>query len=76
MGDIVYKSILEWLKNIPPDTPSQYMENLNKYKEIIDRTPNKFLKQHLDNSIKDEQYELAQHIKDTADKRGFDLKNT
>ena len=52
---------------------SEYLENLPAYKEIIDNTPNKFLKFHLENAIKDEQFELAQYIKETAEKRKFNL---
>ena len=61
------------IDNIPEDTHEEYLMKLNKYKEIIDKTPNKFLKFHLKDQIKKEHYELARYIKETALKRGFDL---
>ena len=61
------------IDNIPEDTHEEYLMKLNKYKELIDKTPNKFLKFHLNDQIKKEHYELAQYIKETALKRGFDL---
>lgn len=63
--------IINLLENIPLDTREQYLDKLAKYKEIIDKTPNKFLDFHLNDSVKKEHYELAQHIKDTANFRGF-----
>ena len=59
--------------DLPEDTHDQYLSQLDRYKEIIDRTPNKFLRFHLDDCIKKERYELAQYIKDKAQSRGFDL---
>lgn len=56
-----------------PETHESYLKNLSSYKGIIDRTPNKFLDYHLKNAVNQEQYELAQHIKETAEKRGFIL---
>ena len=67
------KIIYNWLENIPNDTHEEYLNKLDKYKEIIDRTPNKFLKFHLDYCIKKEHYELAQYIKDKALDRGFNI---
>ena len=62
---IVYKIFNHYRKPI--------FDELNKYKELIDKTPNKFLKFHLKDQIQKEHYELAQYIKETALKRGFDL---
>ena len=61
------------IENIPEDTHEEYLSKLDKYKEIIDKTPNKFLKFHLDDCIKKERYELSQYIKETALTREFDL---
>lgn len=66
-------SLFDFLEDIPPETHEKYLQNLPKYKEIIDRTPNKFLDFHLDDSIKKERYELAEYIKQTAIKRNFIL---
>lgn len=55
---------------IPHD---QYLKNIPAYKKIIDDSPNKFLSFHLKNSIKDEQYEIAEYIKQTAIERNFEL---
>ena len=56
------KTILNWIENIPKDTHEQYLTKLDKYKDIIDRTPRKFMNFHLDDCIKKEHYELAQYI--------------
>lgn len=65
--------IIKWIEDAPEDTHEQYLSNLDKYKVIIDKTPNKFLKFHLDDCIKKEHFELAQYIKDKAESIGFDL---
>lgn len=70
---MIEQIIHNWLENIPEDTHEEYLSKLDKYKEIIDKTPNKFLKFHLDDCIKKEHYELAQYIKDKALTRGFNL---
>lgn len=61
------------LENLHTDTHEQYLSNIDAYKDIIDRSPNKFLKFHLDDCIKKEHYELAEYIKQTAIKRNFEL---
>lgn len=50
-----------------------YKFSLEQYKCMVDESSNKFLKQHLDNSIENEQYELSQYIWDLAKKRGVEL---
>lgn len=65
--------IIKWIEEAPEDTHEEYLSKLDKYKIIIDKTPNKFLKFHLDTCIKKEQYELAQYITEKAINRGFDL---
>lgn len=65
--------VFEWIENIPKETHEEYLNNLDKYKVIIDKTPNKFLKFHLNDCLKKERYELAQYIKDKAMTRGFDI---
>ena len=67
------EQIFNWIDNIPEDTHEEYLSKLDKYKVIIDKTPNKFLKFHLDDCIKKEHYELAQYTKDKALTKGFDL---
>lgn len=54
------------------DRPEQ--EKLERYKVIIDKTPDKFLQYHFDWSIKSEHYELSEYIKQTAEKRNLKLK--
>ena len=63
------------LDNLPPDTHEEYLSKLKTYKGYVDDSPNKFLKFHLDTALKLEQYELAQHIKDVAESRNFELMN-
>jgi len=65
------QDIMNWLNSIPEDTHEQYLQNLPRYKEIINNTPNHFLQFHLDDVIKKEQYELAEHIKNVANTRGY-----
>ncbi len=65
--------IQNWLDNIPEDTHEEYLSKLDKYKEIIDKTPNKFLSFHLTDCVEKEHYELAEYIKQTALKRNFEL---
>jgi hypothetical protein len=67
-------AIFNAMKEAPPESKEDYLKNLPDYKECIDKSPNKFLDFHLKNAIKDEQYELAQHIVDVAKERGFNLK--
>jgi hypothetical protein len=69
----IERIIYNWLENIPEDTHEEYLSKISDYKEIIDKTPNKFLKFHLDDCIKKERYELAQYIKDKAISREFNL---
>ena len=51
----------------------EYLANLPTYKAIADRSLDGYLKQHLEDSIKKEWYELAQYIKEIADKRGVNV---
>jgi protein-arginine kinase activator protein McsA len=62
--DSIGKIIIDALDNIPEDTHEEYLEKLPEYKDIIDRSPYKFLKSHLKTAVKNEQYELAQYIHD------------
>lgn len=61
------------LEKEPECTIEDYLANLHKYKEIIDRTPTEFLKFHLEYSVKKEHYELAAYIRDEAARRGHEL---
>lgn len=63
--------IFKALNNLPQESHEEYLNNLDEYKKIIDRTPNKFLEYHLKTCLKKEQYELAEYIKITAQNRGF-----
>lgn len=54
-------------------THEKYLESLPKMKELMDKTPDKWLQFHLDNSIKDEHYELAAYIRDIAKQRGVPI---
>jgi hypothetical protein len=60
--------IFHCIDNIPRDTHDEYLSKLDKYKEIIDKTPHRFLDFHLNDSIVNERYELAQYIKDKMNK--------
>lgn len=66
-------NLFKALENIPDDTHEEYLEKLEKYKDVIDRTPNRFLKFHLDDQVKKEHYELAEYIKQTAARRQYKL---
>ena len=55
------------------DTLQEYLKKIDSYKKLVDKTPNRFLQYHLDDQVKKEHYEIAQYIKETADKRGFTL---
>jgi hypothetical protein len=70
------KNFFDDLENSPPESHEQYLKNLPRYKEFIDKTPNKFLNFHLNDAIKNERYELAAYIKKTAEKRNFKLITT
>lgn len=70
----LFNAVSNWLDNIPEDTHEEYLGKLDRYKDIIDRTPNKFLNFHLKDSIQKEHYELAAYIKEVAENRGFKLK--
>lgn len=71
---IGYFSSDSFIKMLVPNPPVYSKEvRLAKYKSIIDRTPDKFLKYHLDWSIKVEEFELAAYIRDTATQRGVAL---
>lgn len=48
-------------------------EKLVRYKLLIDRTPDSWLKQQLESAVKDEMYELAAYIRDIAKQRGVDI---
>lgn len=63
------------LDNLTPDTIEEYLLKLPQYKIIIDKTPNKFLAFHLSNAIKNEQFELAEYISQTAKTRNFIIIN-
>jgi len=67
------EEIIFWIENAPEDTHEQYLRKLDKYKEIIDTIPNNLLRFHLDDQVKKEHYEVAQYIKETAEKRNFSL---
>ena len=62
------------IDNFPQPSIEEYLNNLPKYKEIVDKTPDKWLQFHLDNAIKDEWFELAAYIRDTATRRGITVK--
>lgn len=63
----------EVFNNDEQESHESYLNNLDKYKEHIDQSPNKFLKYHLENALFNEQYELAEYIKQTAKNRNFKL---
>lgn len=69
----MFSEFLNIINNISEQNLDEYLSNIDKYKNIIDRTPNKFLKFHLDDSIKKEWFELAHYIKETANKRNFKI---
>lgn len=48
-------------------------ERLEKYKTIVDKTPDKWLKCHLDWAVREEEFELAAYIRDVAITRGVDI---
>lgn len=62
------------IEGIVESTHEEYIKNPPEYKEIIDKSPDKFLDFHMRTAIKNEEYELAQYIKDVAESRGFKLK--
>lgn len=66
-----YLSSDEFCKMLCPTPPKLTAEErLFKYKKLVDRTPDKWLKYHFDWSVKEEEYELAAYIKSVAEKRG------
>lgn len=69
----IHDILNDCLNNLPPDTHEEYLGKLEEYKKIMDESPNKFLDSHLETALKNEQYELAQYIKDVAEKRKFKL---
>lgn len=80
MGPVPIKSIrlvtsdefIELLTGVTKiERPKQEM--LERYKAIIDKTPDKFLQYQFDWSIKSEHYELSEYIKQTAEQRNFKL---
>jgi hypothetical protein len=66
----------EFVNMLCPEPPKISKEELlEKYKLLVDKTPDKFLKQHLDWSIKEENFELAAYIRDVAEARGVVINN-
>ncbi|MCB0474939.1 MAG: hypothetical protein KDC69_04645 [Flavobacteriaceae bacterium] len=53
------------------ETHEQYLEKLDEYKILVDKSPDRFLKFHLDNAVRDEHYELASYIKEEMENRGL-----
>ncbi|WP_438423123.1 hypothetical protein [Aquimarina macrocephali] len=69
--DMVLRRIAQIVESTPEETHEEYLKNLEKYKNIIDKTPNNFLKYHLDDQINKEHFELAEYIITIAFERGF-----
>lgn len=65
------KSSDEFCNMLCPNPPKiTAEERLNKYKQLVDKTPDKWLQYHFDWSIQEEHYELAAYIKSVAKVRG------
>ncbi len=70
----IYLTSDEFVNMLFPNPPKlSKEERLAKFKSIIDKTPDKWLKYHLDWSINEEEFELAAYIRDLATKRGVHL---
>jgi hypothetical protein len=64
----------EFASMLCPNQPEKSKEEtLEAYRSIIDNTPDKWLKYHLDWSVKEEEFELAAYIRDVAKSRGVDI---
>jgi protein-arginine kinase activator protein McsA len=48
-------------------------QKLKTYKEIVDKTPDKWLRYHLDWAVENEEYELAAYIRDIAIQRNVNI---
>lgn len=69
-----YLSPDEFVNMLFPNPPKlSEEERVEKYKGFVDKTPDKWLKYHLDWSIKEEEFELAAYIRDVAKNRGVDI---
>lgn len=69
-----YLTSEEFVSMICPNQPKMTKEEkLAKYKNIIDKTPDKWLKYHLDWSVKEEEFELAAYIRYIAKYRNVDV---
>ena len=62
------------IDNCPKPSIEEYLKNLPKYKQMVDNSSDKWLQFILDNAIKDEWFELAAYIRDTATHRGRTVK--
>lgn len=64
----------EFVNMLCPNPPKlSKEERLNKYKIIIDKTLDKWLKYHLDWSVDEQEFELAAYIIDVAKIRGVNV---
>lgn len=67
-------AILNALGKLPvPAFSTLSAEQVKTIKSLVERTPDKWLKYHLDNCIRDEWYEIAAFIVDVAQKRGVNF---
>ena len=69
----IIQNFADNIEEIEDETHEEYIKKLPQYQELVDKSPDKYLKYHLKNSIEKERYELAQYIKSVAQKRGFNL---
>ena len=61
------RSFDDFMDSITPDdagTREFYLKNLDRYKDIIDRSPDKFLNQHLNTAVEKEEFEIAAYTRD------------
>lgn len=74
--DLIYDGNDEWNSPTREDDIIRIDNNILglTFEKQMNKAPNEHLQTHLDTALMHENYELAQHIKDLADKRGFELK--